>query len=127
VICRARDEWIGKTPDTPVPLRVRVRQFERDGGICQCGCDWPIFAGDKWETDHKVAIINGGENRESNLRTLLKSHHKTKTAADVAEKAKVYRKRLNHLGLKRRKGPPMAGSKASGFKRKMDGSVERRR
>jgi len=105
VICRARDEWIGKTPDTPVPLRVRVRQFERDGGICQCGCDWPIFAGDKWETDHKVAIINGGENRESNLRTLLKSHHKTKTAADVAEKAKVYRKRLNHLGLKRRKGP----------------------
>ena len=79
------------------------------------------------EQDHKVAIINGGENRESNLRTLLKSHHKTKTAADVAEKAKVYRKRLNHLGLKRRKGPPMAGSKASGFKRKMDGSVERRR
>ena len=47
-----------------------------------------------------VPLIAGGENRESNLRTLLAAHHKTKTAADVAE-----RKRLNHLGLKRRKGP----------------------
>ena len=48
------------------------------------------------EADHIVPLIAGGENRESNLRTLLAAHHKTKTAADVAE-----RKRLNRLGLAR--------------------------
>lgn len=123
---RSTNEWIGRTPDTPAPPRVRLRVFERNGGICQCGCEMVIFAGDKWETDHTVAIINGGENRESNLRTLLVAHHKAKTAADVAEKAKIFRKRASHLGIKRRKGPPMPGSKASGVKRKMDGTVVRR-
>jgi 5-methylcytosine-specific restriction endonuclease McrA len=38
------------------------------------------------EADHIVPLIAGGENRESNLRTLLAAHHKTKTAADVAER-----------------------------------------
>jgi len=38
--------------------------------------------------------------RRPELSILLAAHHKTKTAADVAE-----RKRLNHLGLKRRKPP----------------------
>ena len=52
------------------------------------------------EADQIVPLIAGGESRESNLCTLLAAHHKTKTAADVAE-----RKRLNHLGLKRRKPP----------------------
>jgi 5-methylcytosine-specific restriction endonuclease McrA len=119
---RSTKEWIGKTPDTPVPLHVRVRQFERDEGICQCGCDRPIFPGDKWETDHTTAIINGGENRESNLRTLLGACHKAKTKQDVAEKAMVYRKRAAHLGLKKSKHP-MPGGKQSKFKRRMDGTV----
>ena len=28
-------EWVGETPDTPVPKRVRIRVFERDRGQCQ--------------------------------------------------------------------------------------------
>jgi 5-methylcytosine-specific restriction endonuclease McrA len=123
---RSVQEWIGRSEDTPVPPRVRLRVFERDGGICQCGCDMVIFAGDKWETDHIVAVINGGENRESNLRTMLVKHHKAKTASDVAEKATVARKRMAHLGLKRSKGPPMPGSRRSRWKRKMDGTVVER-
>jgi 5-methylcytosine-specific restriction enzyme A len=123
---RSVEEWRGKTSDSAIPPRVRLRVFTRDGGICQCGCEMVIFPGDKWETDHKIAVINGGENREQNLRTLLAKHHKIKTAADVAEKAIVTRKRMAHLGIKRRKGPPMPGSRASGIKKKMDGSVVRR-
>lgn len=100
---RATDEWCGKTDDTPVPDRVAIRVFEKFRSICQCGCHIKIRAGDKWETDHTQAIINGGENRENNLRPLLAAHHKIKTKADVAEKSKVYRIKAKHLGVKKRK------------------------
>jgi len=46
-----------------------------------------------------LALAAAGSLRPE-LSILLAAHHKTKTAADVAE-----RKRLNHLGLKRRKPP----------------------
>lgn len=96
-------EWIGATPDAPFPPRVRLRIFERDGGRCQCGCGLLIRPGDKWQVDHIVAIINGGENRESNGRTILSEHHKTKTRADLATKSKTYRMRSKHIGVKTRR------------------------
>ena len=43
-----------------------------------------------------------------------------------AEKSKVYRKTAKHIGVSLRKGPPMPGSRDSSFKRRMDGTVERR-
>jgi len=81
--------------------------------------------GEAWDCDHRIALINGGGHRESNLFLILKEHHKAKTALDVAEKAKIYAVRKKHLGLKKSKRP-MIGSKASGWKRKMDGTWERR-
>lgn len=113
---RSLPEWIGKSNDAPIPPRVRLRQFDHDNGICQCGCGIKIRPGDKWQTDHIVALVNGGENRESNLRTMLTDHHKAKTAADVAEKAKTYERRAKHLGIKRSKTP------IRGWRR-FDGSV----
>lgn len=98
---RSTVEWVGKTDDTAIPPRVRVRQFERDGGKCQCGCGILIRPGDVWETDHIVAIVNGGKNVESNLRTMLKAHHAVKTKVDVAEKSVTARKRAKHLGIKK--------------------------
>lgn len=98
---RAVPEWIGATPDSPVPARVRLRVFERDDGKCQCGCGRWITAADKWETDHIVAIVNGGENRERNLQTLLKADHDAKTGGDVAEKSHVYERKLRHRGIKK--------------------------
>jgi 5-methylcytosine-specific restriction endonuclease McrA len=98
---RETEEWLGKSDSTPVPTRVRIRQYIRDNGVCQCGCTTKIQVGDKWETDHTIAIANGGENRESNLRTLLSFHHKLKTKADVAEKSTTARVRAKHLGLKK--------------------------
>jgi 5-methylcytosine-specific restriction protein A len=94
-------EWIGKTPDTPAPPRVRLRVFYRDNGTCQCGCGRLIHAGERWQTDHTLAIINGGENRETNLRTLLVKCHKTKTKADMAQKSKDYHVRAKHNGIKK--------------------------
>lgn len=96
---RTVPEWIGANPDSRIPPRVRLRVFYRDSGICQCGCTRLIHAGEKWQTDHKVALINGGEHRESNLQLLLTKHHGVKTKEDVAEKARNYRKRAKHLGV----------------------------
>lgn len=96
---RSLPEWIGKTPDSAVPPRVRVRIFDRYDGRCQCGCNRKIMAGEKWECEDTIALINGGQRRESNLKPWLAEHHKHKTAADVAEKSRVYRKRAKHIGV----------------------------
>jgi len=105
---RTLPEWIGKTADSAVPPRVRVRVFDRYGGRCQCGCNRKILVGEKWDCEDTIAIINGGERRESNLKPWLSEHHPKKTAADVAEKSRVYRKRAKHLGVALRKGPKIA-------------------
>lgn len=115
-IGRATEEWTGATPDTPIPPRVHDRVFLRFGGICQCGCGMKIRYGER-DTDHKVALINGGENRESNLVPIIRSHHRKKTADDVAEKAKVARVRAKHLGIKQRSGRPIPGSRGSGVRK----------
>lgn len=121
---RTVKEWVGKTPNSPVPPRVRARVFVRDLGHCQCGCTRRIGIRDVWETDHTIAIINGGENRESNLRTLLKSCHDAKSAVDVAEKSKVAKIRNRHIGIRKRSS--FACSRDSRWKKKINGQVVRR-
>lgn len=114
-------EWIGKTPDTPAPPRVRLRVFERHGGMCHL-TGRKIQPGDKWELDHITALVNGGENREANLAPALSDAHRKKTAQDVAMKAKDARVRQKHLGIAPKKAK-IGGGLASRFKRKLDGTV----
>lgn len=96
---RKLPEWTGKTPDTRVPEHVKVRVFSKYEGFCHW-TGWKIMPGDDWDTDHIIALINGGENRESNLAPILRGKaHKEKTAQDVAIKSKTYRMRAKHLGL----------------------------
>lgn len=121
---RSVDEWIGKTDDAKVPPRVKLRIFESYGGHCYLS-GRKIGPADKWEIEHIVALCNGGENRESNLAPALKDKHKEKTANDVAEKSRVSRKRSKHLGAKR-KSRPMPGSRVSGWKKHLDGTVSER-
>jgi 5-methylcytosine-specific restriction protein A len=119
---RSVPEWIGKTPDTPAPPRVRLRVFEAFGGRCAiCGCK--IGATVKWALDHIIALINGGENRESNLQPICDGCHKIKTRADVAEKSKTSRIREKYLGIRPHRSRPMPGSRQSKWKRCMDGTV----
>jgi 5-methylcytosine-specific restriction protein A len=95
---RSIPEWRGKTDDAAIPPRVRVRVFERHGGICHLS-GRRIRAGDLWDVDHVVALVNGGKHCESNLAPALRDKHREKTAQDVAEKSAVYRVRAKHLGL----------------------------
>lgn len=94
---RSTEEWIGKTDDQPFPPRVRLRIFERANGHCQ-ECGRKIMAGDRWVADHTIALINGGENRESNGRCICDWCDKhVKTPSDVAIKAKTYAKQKAYL------------------------------
>lgn len=110
---RTVPEWIGKTDDSPIPPRVRLRVFERHGGICHIS-KRKIMPGEAWDCDHFIALINGGEHRESNLRPALTKYHRIKTAEDVKEKAVTARKRMANLGIKpKRKSIQSAGFRPS--------------
>src|SRR5262245_54217536 len=113
---RSNPEWIGKTPDEPFPVRVRIRIFNACGGCCR-RCGRAIRGRLRAPFDHFVALFNGRENRESNGQLLCSECHDLKTKDDIAEKATVYRKQVKHLGIKKRKGRPMLGSKDSGWKK----------
>jgi len=96
---RAVSEWIGKTDDAAIPPRVRARVFEAYGGRCH----WSgkkIMPGDQWDCDHIIALINGGQHRETNLAPILRGkEHAEKTADDLAVKKKIARVRAKHLGI----------------------------
>jgi 5-methylcytosine-specific restriction protein A len=102
-VSRKLPEWMAAYDDQAVPPRVKVRLFLAADGRCQ-ECGRPLVGKDKPQYDHIVALINGGEHRESNLRVLCPGCHGTKTKADVREKSVTYRKRVKNLGLKRKKG-----------------------
>jgi 5-methylcytosine-specific restriction protein A len=115
-IGRSVDEWIGATPDQKVPAHVRARIFERERGVCWLS-KRKIRPGEAWELDHRLALCNGGEHRESNLAPALVNFHKSKTAQDVRTRAKTDRIKRKHLGIK--------DLKPNGFRgwRKMNGEI----
>jgi len=103
-------EWIGRTDDSKVPPRVRLRIWEKEHGICHLS-GRRILAGEPWELDHVPALINGGQNRESMLFPALKDKHREKTNDDLAEKSKVAAVAKKHVGAERVK----ATIKSAGF------------
>lgn len=122
---RSVDEWIGKTPDSKVPDRVKERVFLRARGLCHIS-GRKIQAGEAWEVEHVKPLSLGGEHRERNLAPALCEAHKEKSRAEAKTRAKSNRVRRKHLGLKANKGRPMPGTKASGIRKRMDGTVEYR-
>lgn len=124
---RATPEWIGKTPDAKIPPRVRRRVFMAHGGVCHLA-GRKIKPGEPWDCDHVIALINGGEHRESNLAPALRDKHREKTAEDVAEKSRVYRKAAKNIGIDLRKGPKIQspGFQRRGPQRSASRPIERR-
>ena len=120
---RSLPEWKGKTDDTPIPDRVRLRVFSRVAGRCaKCTCR--IMPGDNWQCDHIIPLIQGGQNSENNLQPLCSNCHRRKTNSEVSEKSRVYRIALKHfIGSRKTSKRPIFGSKASGWRKKMDGSI----
>lgn len=110
---RAVKEWIGRTADTSPPPRVKLRIWVRENGTCYL-TGRKIQPCEPYQFDHKIAIINGGENRESNLFLALVDKHKEKTKVDLAEKSRVADQAKSHIGI-RGTGPKI---QSAGFPRK---------
>lgn len=94
---RSLPEWIGSTPDADIPKRVKLRVFERHGGVCHL-TRRKIRPGDVWECDHVIPLCLGGSHSEMNLAPALKDAHRAKTADDVKAKSKAARIALKHAG-----------------------------
>ncbi len=117
---RALPKWVGETDDSPIPARVRIRVFERYGGVCQLS-GRKIRPGDKWEAHHALAISLGGTNSEDNLVPVLVDAHKEQTRTDMRQKSKNYRVRRKHLGI--RKPSRFACARNSKWRKKLNGEV----
>lgn len=122
-MARSVPEWIGKTDDTPIPDRVKLRVFERYHG--RCYLSGIRLTPGTWEIEHKIAIINGGENRESNLAPVSKGKvHREKTIEDLKIKTRSYKVRKRNVGIRKKSKFP--GSRDSAWKRKVDGTWVKR-
>lgn len=122
---RSVKEWQGRTDDTPVPDRVRLRVFDAKEQRCH-SCGRKINgATESWTCEHLISIINGGENRESNLDLTCCNCLPAKNAADVAIKSRTAKLRKKTILPRKAKGRPMPGTRASGIRKRMNGNVER--
>ena len=99
---RSIAEWIGKTPDTPVPDHVQLRILLRQSRLCAIE-NRPRGIGEEFQCDHKIRLKDGGENRESNLQMILEARHKIKSAAERKAGKKVDRIQKKVLGIHRPK------------------------
>ena len=107
------------------PVKVRKAAWDRAGGICECGCSQPFTNADPVEYDHIVEAALGGEATIGNCIALRKSCHRAKTSERAPVIAKASRIERKTQGLTGRKAV-IPGSKTSGWKRKLDGTVVRR-
>lgn len=102
----------------------RLSVFVKHEGRCYL-CGLMIRPGETWEVEHMLPVGLGGDNGDKNLRPAHTKCHKPKTAGDVGKMRKADRVRAKHFGAKQKSGS-IPGSKNSGWKRKMDGTVVRR-
>jgi len=115
-------EWIGKTDDSMPPPLVRLRIFERYGGVCQLSTR-KIEVGDEWHLDHKKPLWDGGENRESNLWPVLGPPHREKTALEASQRAEGRHHRAKQAGIKTKKWRSFETNRDGPYKAKVGGGV----
>ena len=109
-----------------ISRRDRLKIFEAAEGRCHI-CEIKIKVGEAWQVEHPIAIALGGSDEIDEMRPAHVACHKVKTREDVGRICKADRQKARHLGIsKTRKGKPLPGTKASGLRKRMDGTVERR-
>ena len=103
----------------------RVRIFESANGNCHL-CSQPIHVSEKWEADHVIPrAVTGRDDLGAFSPAHAKCHRVKSSEVDIPQIAKTKRIRAKHIGAHRTRNP-MAGSKASGWQKRMDGTVIRR-
>lgn len=106
--------------------KTKIGEWQSAGGKCR-DCKVKLRPGMPREYHHIIPANVGGGNEPQNCLLLCKPCHGVRTAkTDTPQAAKTKRLAKNNAGIKKRKGPAMPGTKASGLKKHMDGSVSRR-
>lgn len=119
---RAVGEWIGRNDDAMPGQLVLLRLYARQNGLCACGCGRVMnFERDVIDCDHIVPLIDGGENRESNLQLMLQEHHRTKTKGENIARGEERRHKAKAFSSLRK--PSFATNRNGKFKKRMDGTV----
>jgi len=104
--------------------KTKLARFKHADGCCE-KCGDKILT--RAEYDHAVPAAVGGGNDFDNCRCLCQICHAEKTSKrDVPQIAKTVRIVEKRAGVRKSKSRPMAGTKASGWRKRMDGTVERR-
>lgn len=109
----------------PLTRRQRLEAHDTHGGTC-CVCLLPIAPGEPFIDEHIIPLELGGSNDPSNRGIAHIPCAKIKTKLDQKLIAKASKRRAKHIGIKTHKSRPLPGTKRSGLRKKMDGTVERR-
>lgn len=110
----------------PLTRHQKSKMFLAAGGIC-CVCGLKIDgAREAWD-EHILPLADGGTNDMENRAPAHERCAKDKTRKESTSRAKGRSAGMKHLGVKKqRRGPPMPGSRASPYKKKVGGGVVRR-
>ena len=107
------------------PAKVRLAAWDRSGGNCE-DCGIKIITGQGPEYDHDLPDDLGGEPTLENCVVRCIPCHRVKTREeDIPRITKARRLRKKAANATARKAI-LPGSKASKWRKRMDGTVERR-
>lgn len=115
-------------PRKPLTDQQKAKLFLEKGGRCH-RCKRKLGPADIWTDEHVIALENGGTNDWSNRDITCSWCFKTKNAEDHGKAAKSRAVAVAHIvptSQRQKTGKPMPGTKRSGWKKKIDGTVERR-
>lgn len=103
----------------------RAAIFEAHGGKCHICGERIDGTREAWELEHVVPYALTRDDSDGNLAPAHVSCHAAKTADDKGRIAKANRVRAKHQGAHKPKSA-LPGSKASAWKRTIDGRTVRR-
>lgn len=104
--------------------RTKLEAWRKANGHCE-RCKKKIVAGDGPEYDHRLPDRIGGGNDIENCQVLCKACHCWKTRDDTPAICKT-RSLEKQAAKAKRKSRPMMGTKASGWKKRLNGEAVRR-
>lgn len=97
--------------------------------VCHCGCKQTIDpARQRWRADHSARWSDGGRDTPQNLWPILEAcdaGKDGKAAKDTKIIAHGKRASAKMYGYRKAKGRPLPGTKRSGLRKRMNGTVER--
>lgn len=116
------------TPRKRLTDQQRAKLFLDRGGKCH-KCTRPIRAGEEWIAEHLTALQIGGGNEPENWGLTCCNCLPAKNSADAKIAAKARHVATAHLvptSQRQKRGRPLAGTKASGWRHKCNGEWEKR-